>query len=85
MRQHGVEVVARELRPIEYAADANCWRQSWPMLSSPRAAIPVADASPTCELCAQTTAFDCGPWKSSKLRSVRNMCRSRRFHDSAAP
>lgn len=36
-------------------------RASWPMLTSPRAAMPVARALPTCVLCAHTTALAPGP------------------------
>ena len=71
--------------PMRYAAAPKACRASLPRFVSPRAAISVAVASPTCELCAQTTARAFGPRCSSTDCSVANMCRSRRFQDSRAP
>ena len=58
------------------------------MLISPASPICVARASPTCELCAQTTILERPPFRSrcaSSASSVSAMCVSRRFQDETRP
>ena len=49
------------------------------MLNSPCQPMAVAAALPTCELCAQTTAFASPPRAASSRTRVSNMCRSRKI------
>jgi hypothetical protein len=73
-------------KPISRAFSPNLSLTSWPMFSSSRTwPISVWAALPIWLLCAQTTAFDSGPFASRSWHKVSNMWVSRRFQLSAEP
>ena len=73
-RSAAVTSPVKVVNPTSTHSSPYRWRASWPTLSSPRAPMPVARASPTWELCSHTTTLPAGGGGARGARAARRAC-----------